>query len=84
VDKSRAPGKKISEKLINLISPKDELDRIVGLTCASDKLYQSWSSEKIPRDLIDYVFFQQNQKTNLLGLVRDNKGYALEVLSRQD
>lgn len=84
MDKGRTPEKKVSEKLISLISPKDGLDRIVGLTCASDNLYQSWSSEKIPRDLIDFVFFQQNQKTTLLGLVRDNKGYTLEVLSKQD
>jgi hypothetical protein len=84
VDKGRVPEKKASEKLISLISPKDGLDRIVGLTCDSDNLYQSWSSKKIPRDLIDFVFFQQNQKTTLLGLVRDNKGYTLEVLSKQD
>ncbi len=73
----------VKNKIFNFISPNKGTDRIVGLKYRSGQIYQTWESKPVPRDLIDFAFFEQKNRINLLALVRDSQGYALEVLAEK-
>lgn len=73
----------IKSKFFNLIGLKKGTDRIIGLQHRSEQISQAWASKPVPRDVIDFAFFRQDDSINLLALVRDNQGHALEVLAEK-
>ena len=70
-------------RITDFFSGKNERDAIVGLQCEAGHIYQSWQSQAIPRDLLDFVFLKDGKRERLIALVRDSQGYALEILAVQ-
>jgi len=83
IQKGRTESSGMKDKFFNLIGSKKGTDRIVGLRHRSGQIYQTWTSKPVPRDMLDFSFFKQEDGINLLSLVRDSQGYALEIIARK-
>src|SRR6056297_3212597 len=83
IQKGRTESSGMKDKFFNLIGSKKGTDRIVGLRHRSGQIYPTWTSKSVPRDMIDFSFFKQEDGINLLSLVRDSQGYALEIIARK-
>jgi len=67
--------------MMELIRRETGRDRVIALDAAGQTLHEGWTSEGVPRDLIDFTFLGADDTIQLLALARDARGYILEFLS---
>ncbi len=68
------------EKLKTRFLEQDREDSIVALKWDGKILQQTWQSETISKDIIDFAFLSYKGEDKLFVLVMDSQGYAIEEL----
>ena len=68
-------------QMLELIRRETGRDRVIALEAKGQALHESWTSEGVPRDLVDFTFLRGDDKIQILALARDARGYILEFLS---
>ncbi len=79
INKERATPS-LTEKIKNVVLKEKGEDSLAALKWAGDYIRQTWQSEKMPKNILDFQFYSSKGKDHIFALVRDNQGFALERL----
>ncbi|HDS16894.1 MAG TPA: hypothetical protein ENN66_09900 [Proteobacteria bacterium] len=82
IRKGRAAESGPAEKGLNLfVDNQVKYDQIVGIQWQNGEIRESWQSPRLPRDIIDFAFTQENGRETMVILTRNHDGkYALELM----
>ena len=79
INKQRPAGWNVN-RLKNLLSEQKNQDSLVAFQWNGKTIRQSWESEKLSKDILDFSFMPGKDRDLIFLLVKDTQGYAVEQI----
>ncbi|MEZ4551779.1 MAG: hypothetical protein R2874_15255, partial [Desulfobacterales bacterium] len=79
INKQRPAGWNVN-RLKNLLSEQKNQDSLVAFEWNGKTIRQSWESEKLSKDILDFSFMPGKDRDLIFLLVKDTQGYAVEQI----
>ncbi len=70
----------INSSIGNVFKTSQGEDSLVAVKWLKGQIRETWQSEKLSKDIIDFGFVKVGQEDEVVLLVRDNQGYAIEII----
>ncbi len=70
----------VSTSLGNVLKTSQGEDSLVAVKWLKGQILETWQSESLSKDIIDFGFVKIGQEDKIVLLVRDKQGYAIEII----
>ncbi len=68
------------KQLKNIISEQKARDNLVAVKWTGQDIRQTWESEKLSKDILDFSFMPGKNRDVIFVLIRDSQGFALQKI----
>jgi hypothetical protein len=79
IKKERA-GVSVSTSFGTLMDFKQGKDSIAAVKWTGKNIHETWQSDEMSKDIVDFAFDSRDGSNSIIGLVRDSQGYTLEAI----